>query len=152
MKKYYKSAVTYIFYVAAVLLVAYAIWEVVAVCKEISAYYAQVEGMNGKLSEYLSYSLQAGLQYVVWGFAMFGFGFGINETRKLNSAYYRSKEDIEQVKAAKEEVKKAKAKVNSLKTDYESMTKQELYDLAKEKGLKVTTKTTKAELVKLLEE
>ena len=145
MKHYFKSKITYMFYVLAILLGIYALVQVIIISNDMHEYYHSM-GMPLPARDFLHYLIQAGLQPLVWMFMMFGFGYGIDEIRKQNDEYYKTDEELAEEQRAKETAKASKKS----KVDYEAITKPELYEMAKSMGLHVTTKTKKADLIEAI--
>ena len=106
-KKYRRSVMSIACYAVALLMLLYIVYLVVSTASQIGQYYAQYD-MKAQPMEYFAYIMQAIMEPLINTAVFFMLGYILDEVRKNNPAYYLSDEELEQIKAAKQEAKVAK--------------------------------------------
>lgn len=169
-KKLRQSPVVIVLYVFAVLGLAYSCYLIGNTVSYINSYYDSY-GMTAETSEIITYVLQTVFQPLMLSVLAFAGAVILNEVRALNPANYASDDEIAQAKAAKAAKKAAKAVTEGaeeVKADAETvvfgakeevaevkanmdMKKSELLAIAKDMGIEVNAKATKAEILAAIE-
>lgn len=158
-KKLRQSKIVIALYVVAALTFIYACYLVGSTLAYVISYYSSYS-MSPAFGETFAYVLQAAWQPLLMAALVFSAGYILNEVRALNPNYYATDEEI---KAAKEAKKASKKKANAKKEEKteatevtkenkpnEKMTKAELLEIANVKGVVIPSKSTKAEIIELL--
>ena len=106
-KKYRRSKVSVACYVIAALMFGYVCFQIGSTVQTINEYYAQY-GMSAQPLEYVTYTLQAALQPIVYTIVIFMLGYILDAVRRNNKAYYLTDEELFDAAEAKRQAKEAK--------------------------------------------
>lgn len=161
-KKYIKSKLVIALYVVAALLLIYGCYLIGSTIAYVISYYSSYS-MSPAFSETVGYVLQAAYQPLVLAAIVFAGAKILNEVRMLNPGYYATEEEIAAAKAAKKAAKEKKENTKAEETveaeakeeepdektvkANASMKKDELLAIAKEMGIEVPAKATKADIL-----
>lgn len=175
-KRLRKSPVVIALYVLAALTMIYSCYLIGSTISYINSYYSQY-GMSAKAGETFSYVLQTVFQPFTTAVLLYAGGAILSAVRALNPANYATEDEIAKEKAAKkaakaekkadnvvaeaEAVEEAKAEADevvvfgekaeeTVKADI-TMKKSELLKIAKELGVEVSDRATKAEILEAIE-
>ena len=88
-KKYRRSPISIVCYVLAAIMLVYVCYTIVSTVQTINEYYAQY-GMSAQPIEYVTYSLQAALQYIVYMIVFFMCGYILDAVRMNNKSKYHN--------------------------------------------------------------
>ena len=106
-KKYRRSKVSVACYVIAALMFGYVCFQIGSTVQTINEYYAQY-GMSAQPIEYVTYTLQAALQPIVYTIVIFMLGYILDAVRRNNKAYYLTEEELIDAAEAKKQAREAK--------------------------------------------
>lgn len=106
-KKYRRSPISIVMYVLAAAMLVYVFYLIGSTVQTINEYYAQY-GMTAQPMEYVSYTLQASLQYIVYTIVFFMMGCILDAVRMNNKANYLTDEEVIAAKEAKKQAREAK--------------------------------------------
>ncbi|MBQ0017862.1 MAG: hypothetical protein KBS63_01440 [Clostridiales bacterium] len=165
-KRLRKSPVVIALYVLAALAMVYSCYLIGSTISYINSYYSQY-GMSAKAGETISYVLQTVFQPFTTAVLLYAGGAILSAVRALNPANYATEDEIAKEKAAKKAAKAEKKADNvvaeadevvvfgekaeeTVKADI-TMKKSELLKIAKELGVEVSDRATKAEILEAIE-
>lgn len=106
-KRYRRSRVSVVCYVIAALMFGYVCYQIGTTVQTINEYYAQY-GMSAQPLEYVTYTLQAALQPIVYTIVIFMLGYILDAVRRNNKAYYLTDEELADAAEAKKQAREAK--------------------------------------------
>lgn len=106
-KKYRSSGITTACYVIAALMFGYACYQIWSTVQTINEYYASY-GMSAQPVEYITYTLQAALQPLVYAIGIFMLGHILDAVRRNNKSNYLSDEELLDAADAKRKAREAK--------------------------------------------
>lgn len=128
-KKYRRSGISVACYVLAAAMLVYVFYLIGGTVQTINEYYGQY-GINAQPMEYITYSLQAALQPIVYTVVFFMLGYILDAVRMNNKDNYKTDEEIREAVEAKKQAKEAKKlakgeaaaiKAGNIVTDEESV-------------------------------
>ena len=106
-KKYRRSPISIACYVLAAAMLVYVCYLIGSTIQTINTYYAQY-GMSAQPMEYITYTLQAALQPIVYTVVFFMLGCILDAVRMNNENNYKTDEELAQAAAAKKQAREAK--------------------------------------------
>ena len=107
VKKYRLSPVAVISYAIAVMILLFVCYQVGKMVGEINQYYA-AQGLKPAFSDYFVYTIPAMLPSLRNCFIFFMLGYILDAVRKNNPANYKTQEEIEEEKIARQEAREAR--------------------------------------------